>query len=558
MSFLKQVSTILAILVLYLGCAPTSNQKSLPPRLIVFISIDQFRYDYLTRFAPYFSPDGFNYLLNRGANFTECHYEHATNETAVGHAIMMSGTYPYRHGIIANDWFDRTLRRKVYGVEDTLSPILGVKEYGKTDGRSPRKFVGTNLADQLKLHTDGRAKVFGVSNKDRSAILMSGKMADGVYWMDERIGKIVTSSYYMSDYPEWMKTYQASKPLDKWKGAKWEMALPSDEYPKTDKKFEQYYDVKAGIGETFPHWIGSENDKKDKNYYEALIRSPFASEALLDLTKELVRQEHLGDDVETDILCVSFSANDKIGHMFGPMSREVMDITVRTDRYLAELFKFLDQEVGLQNVLFVLTSDHGVPPIPEILSSRRIEAYRLIPDTVRRIAETEMIKKFGRLTREPRYVEVIEEANLYFNDAALAEKKIDKNTAEQYISTFLKNNVKGIDRIYTSQQLSEGRIPDDAISQAVFKNYYSGRTGDLFLVLDPYCIWSWIGKGTDHGEPQSYDNHVPMILAGVNWIKPGTYYQHCSPADIAPTLAAILKIEQPNATDGKVLNEIIR
>ncbi|NUM80384.1 alkaline phosphatase family protein [bacterium] len=555
MRFLRFMITAV---VLSSGCAPTSNQKTPAPRLVVFISIDQLRYDYLTKFSLHFGPDGFNYLLNRGANFAECHYGHATNETAVGHATMMSGTYPYRHGIIANDWYDRSLRRKVYGTEDTLAPILGAKEYGKTDGRSPRKFSGTNLADQLKLHTGGQAKVFGVSNKDRSAILMAGKMADGVYWMDEKFGRIVTSAYYMNDYPEWMKTYQASKPLDKWKGAKWDMLLSPDEYPKSEKKFEQYYDVKAGIGGAFPHIIGSENDKKDKNYYEALMRSPFSSEALLELMEELMIRENLGDDAVTDILCVSFSANDKIGHMFGPMSREVMDITVRTDRYLARLFKFLDKEVGLNNILFVLTSDHGVPPIPEIIASRQVEAYRLIPDTVRQIAETEMIKKFGRLAREQRYVEVIEEANLYFNDAALAEKKIDKNIAEQYISTFLKNNVKGIDRIYTSQQLSEGRIPNDAISQAVFKNYYSGRTGDLFLVLDPYCIWSWNGKGTDHGEPQSYDNHVPMILAGVHWIKPGTYYQRCSPVDIAPTLAAILKIEQPNATDGRVLNEIIR
>jgi predicted AlkP superfamily pyrophosphatase or phosphodiesterase len=538
----------------WMGCSKSAQgpQNRNTPKLVVFISIDQFRYDYLTRYRPYFGPDGFNYLIENGADFVDCHYGHATTETAVGHAIMMSGTYPYKSGIVANEWFDREIGRRVYAVEDTSTSILGIGNQSKTDGRSPRNFQGTNLGDQLKLVTGGAAKVFGVSNKDRAAILMAGKLANAAYWMDDREGKVVTSSYYMSEFPQWMNDYNATKPLDKWRDSSWTLLREEKIYPVIPEKYLNNYTESYGMGLSFPHKPAAAAD-----YYKSLIRTPFGSQALLSLAKEVTVKENLGMDGVPDILCISFSPNDYIGHQFGPMSREAMDISLRTDGYIAELIKFIDKRVGLNDVLFVLTADHGSTPIPEEMKDKNIDAGRISIQAVYKIVNGAMTDKYGKLATERSYVDTVLEPSVYFNPRALKEKKIDKNECEDYISAFLLKKTESVFRVYKSSDLALGNVSHDAITGQVEKNFFPARVGDLVIVLKPFHIWSY-GKGTGHGQPYSYDTHVPLILCGQKWIKSGTFGDRCSPADIAPTLAAILEIEYPSGCDGKILKEVIK
>lgn len=542
------------------GCSKTGTdgKRLAPPKLIVFISIDQFRYDYLTRFAPFFVTDGFNYLLKEGANLVNCQYDHAVTKTSVGHAVMMSGTQPSVSGIIANHWYDRDLGRLVYSVEDTTAPVLGVLQKSNRDGRSPRKFTGANLGDVLRAHTGNQSKVFGISNKDVPPILMTGQNANAAYWMDESNGGFFTSSYYMKSYPEWVIAFNQECSFDKWFGAKWDLLLDEKNYPTIDTSALSYYDYPKGWSGSLPYVIGMNTVEPDSDYYRLLLESPFSSEALLDFAERLTIEEKLGADEFTDILCISFSANDEIGHSFGPMSREVIDVTLRTDRYLSRLFKFMDKTIGEDNILYVLTSDHGVAAIPEDLKKRGIEAGRVKPSDIEKMVQDAMTEKFGILARESSYVGRMANLDFYFNDRALDEKKIDKKAAEDYISEVLTKSVSQIFRVFKAHELIHDKVSKDKVSEAVQKSYHKKNSGDLMIVLKPNFIWDRNDVGAEHGSPYSYDRHIPLILHGTNWIKPGTFGKPCSPADIVPSLAAILGVANPGSWEGKILKETIR
>ena len=550
---------VLIILLLILeGCSRSGGDsgKTTPPKLVVFISIDQCRYDYMTRFARYFGKGGFNYLLERGANFVNCQYEHAVTKTSVGHAVMTSGTYPRTSGIIANHWYDRDQRRLVYSSEDTASPVLGTVPRSNRDGRSPKNFTGNNLGDVLRAHTGSQSKVFGVSNKDAPAILMSGRSANAAYWMDDKQGGFFSSSYYMKSYPSWVEQFNHERSYDKWVGAKWELLLPEENYPALDTAVMLHYDYPKGWKGSLPYTVGM--DVADTTYYRLLLQSPFSSEALLDFAERLTIEEKLGSDEVPDILCISFSANDEIGHSFGPMSREVMDVTLRTDRYLARLFKFMDKIVGEDNILYVLTSDHGVAPIPEGLLKDGIDAGRVKPSVIEKVVQEAMTKKYGKLTTESSYVGRMANLDLYFNRGALDEKKIDKKDAEDYISEVLTKSVPQIFQVFTADDLNHGKVSQDKVSELVQKSYHVRNSGDVVIVLKPNYVWDRNDVGAEHGSPFSYDRHVPLILSGPTWIKTGTFGKPCSPADIAPSVAAILGIDNPAGFDGKILSEAIR
>ncbi len=526
-----------------------------PPRLVVVICIDHARYDFLTRFQPYFSENGFRKLTREGACFVNCRYGQATTQTAAGHAIMMSGSYPYVNGIVANKWYDRSLGRIVYAVEDSAVRIV---EGGDEPAASPRRLLGTNLADQLKLHSGNRSKVFSVSTKPRSAVLMGGHFADAAYWIDHRLGRFVTSTYYMDAYPQWVREYRDRHPLTEWFGREWKPVLDPSLYPAASSTVRSRYEVKYGMSDAFPHRIGSGREP-DTTYFLALRTSPFGIEAVLRFARELVIRENLGTDDTTDILCLSISPADYVAHHYGPYSAEVMDLFVRMDRDLAELFDFLDRQLGEKNILYVLTADHGGAPIPEYMSELGYDAGRVSADSVALVIDGMLARRYGHARTPQGYVAAIDDPNIYLNETALSEKNIDKNEATEYISKSLPDLIRGFFRVYAATALAEGAVIDDDISAAVARSFYPDRSGDLIAVLNPYYIWDdEPGVGTDHGQPYSYDAHVPLILNGPDWISAGTYGDACSPADIAPTVAAILGIEFPSQTDGRVLREVLK
>lgn len=524
-------------------------------RLVVVISIDQFPYEYLPKYRSYFTEGGLSYFLNDGANFVNCLYFHASTLTAPGYAVIMSGTYGNVNGIVGNSWIDRSTNSHTYCVEDRSTKLLGTKG---SVGRSPKNFVGATLGDQLKLHTNFQSKVISISNKDRAAILMVGKLADAAYWTMDSL--FVTSSYYQEDLPDWVKSFNKSGRFRSYFGKQWDLLLPRSEYEK--------FGVDAGIGESdyyghgklFPHPVDGGNSKEiTKAYSEALLASPYSAEILLDFSQEAIEQERLGQRGVTDLLCVALSSPDFVGHAFGPDSWEVMDLTVRMDRLLRKFFSFIDSVIGLENCIIVLTSDHGIAPIPELLtqSNPNMEAGRIPIDQVLAPALDSLDRKYGLLASAKEWIQAVEGGNIYFDPKALAAKGIDRETAAKVVKEAIVK-LPFVAGAFTAAELTGNQVRGE-LADASRYSFYASRSGSVYVVLKPYYFYGdpQNPTGTTHGSPYSYDAHVPLLLAGPG-IRPGTYFDRVSPADIAPTIAALLGVEMSPLTQGRILKEALR
>ena len=342
---------------------PTVQKR---PKLVLLIAVDQFRYDYLERFGDLFGPNGFRRLMRDGASWTQSNYDHMPTYTAPGHGTMMTGAYPAESGIIGNEWLDRASGKRITSVSDETVKLLGGLP---TDpASSPSRLMASTVGDELRLATNDRAKVIGISVKDRSAILPAGRHANAAYWFSWTSGTMVSSTYYFNQLPAWVTAFNNAKPADKYFGTKWERLLPESEYTKrVGADNPSWENVPSTWNDTnsFPHTITGGATSPNRSFYTALDYSPFTNDILLSFAQQAIVNEQLGQDDDTDVLTVSFSANDYVGHRFGPYSQEVMDVTLRTDRTIATLLDFVDARVGLANTLIALTADHGVAPIPE-------------------------------------------------------------------------------------------------------------------------------------------------------------------------------------------------
>ncbi len=361
MSLRPVAASLLAWLLTAGGPGTTAAQRPVGPpasrpRLVVVIAVDQLRADYIDRFRTSFGPAGFNLFLEHGARFVTARYQHAITETCPGHAVMLTGSYGMVNGIVANDWYDARAKRAMYCAEDTTVTLVGAREAG----RSPRNLIAGTVGDMLRTQTAGRGRVITVSGKDRSAIMLGGKRADAAYWPVE--SAFVTSTYYRPDLPAWVRAFNASRPVARYVGRRWDRALPAAAYAAMGADDVRYERDVAGLGRTFPHPIASA---------QAVDYTPFSDEIVADFAMRAVTAESLGRDTVPDLLGIGFSATDRVGHTFGPNSHEIMDDVVRLDRTLARLFDFLNREVGLDNVLLVLTADHGVAPFPELVGPLR-------------------------------------------------------------------------------------------------------------------------------------------------------------------------------------------
>src|SRR6478609_2580656 len=364
-------------LLILLSCFAVASLQSADqpaaPRLAVVISVDQMRADYLERFRPYFGEGGFKRFTDQGAWFKDCHYLHAVTKTAPGHATILSGVHANVHGIIANEWLDRTTFIQGNNVEDTAAPLVGLlprldryanATFAAKAGRSPRNFLGVTVGDSLKAKYGAAAKVFGVADKDRAAILMSGPKADGAYWTEE--GRFVTSTYYRRELPAWLERFNNERGAAEYFGQVWNRLLDPAIYDRVqgpdDAPGEQAED---GLGVTFPRKVDGGKDKISGAFFDAFDHAPWNNDLVEEMAERLIEHEQLGADGTPDLLCVGFSQTDKAGHAYGPDSHEVMDSYLRLDHTLAEFFRFLDAQVGAGNWVVALTADHGVPSLPE-------------------------------------------------------------------------------------------------------------------------------------------------------------------------------------------------
>jgi hypothetical protein len=503
--------TLLALLLAatLLSAAPRK------PKLVVAIVIDQFRYDYLTRFRSEYHA-GFDRLLTKGAVFTNANYIHFPTITAVGHSTFLTGAIPAISGIVGNDWFDRDENKHVTSVSDIGVKLLG----GSGEGASPHRLLVSTVGDELKLSNAGKSRVIGVSLKDRAAILPVGHMANGAYWFDLKSRSFVSSTYYFADLPGWVKDFNNAHPGDKYRGVPW-------------------------LNKTMPEDLAKLYGDNSESPLEA---SPFGNELVELFAERALSAEQLGKHDVTDILTVSFSANDKVGHNYGTYSPEEHDVAVQTDKILERLFQAVDSQVGLDNTLIVLSGDHGVAPSAEELTANRMPGGRMPGNTIRDAVQAALAAKYG----EGQWILGSYDLALFLNYDLVAKKNLELAAVRRDAANAAMK-VSHIFRVYTRDQLESGALPRDQVSQRVSNGFNQRRSGDVQFIPDPY--WIVANAVATHGSPFAYDAHVPVIFMGVG-IHPGKYDQSVAVNDIAPTVATILDVETPSGSVGRVLTEM--
>jgi len=523
-----------------------NDNKPRKVRLVLGIVIDQFRYDYLTRFGDLFEGGGFNRLLNDGAVFTNANYIYFPTVTAPGHATFMTGSIPALNGIVGNEWFDRETGKNVMSISDSSKKLLG--GLGE-EAASPFRLIGSTVGDQLRLSNNGKSKVVGIAFKDRAAILPVGKHPNGAYWFNSPSGNFVSSTYYFTELPGWAKEFNQSNRPDKYFGARWDRLLPDAAYQRSlpdDSPYE-----KSSRGNKFPHIIDSNESKPGKIFYENFRESPFANEYTVAFAKAAIEGEKLGQDDYPDLLTVSFSANDSVGHSFGPYSQEVEDMTLRTDRVLSDLFSYVEQKVGLANTIIVLTADHGVAPIPEHSRDIGLGGGRFASTALTTVIQAGLDKRFGPAT----WIRATVNSNIYFDYDLIERKKVDRQELER-VGCEAALTFPGVGQCFTRTQLLFGPLPPGGYAEQAARGFNPERSGDMVIVVKPFFMQR-SEIGTTHSTPYSYDTHVPVIFYGAD-VMAGSYAEPSSPSDIAPTLSSLLGIEPPSNKVGRVLTEAIR
>jgi predicted AlkP superfamily pyrophosphatase or phosphodiesterase len=522
------------------------------PKLVLMIVIDQFRYDFLERFEDLFGAGGFRRLMNEGAFFTNANYDYVPTYTAPGHAAIYTGSVPAQNGIVGNTWYDREAGRIRVMVSDTAAHVVTENGVAAEAGAaSPRVLVGTTIGDQIRLANNFQSKVIAISQKDRSAVLPGGQRPNGAFWFSNLTGKFVSSDYYFKALPEWVKSFNASHRPDKYFGMKWERALADDAYSRSQA--DNLAIQTSPLGKKFPYTVTGGEEKPGAKFYGAFELTPYASEYLADFARAAIEAESLGADRFTDLLSVSFSSPDLAGHSYGPDSQEVEDIYVRLDRVIADLLSYVDKRVGLANTVIAMTGDHGVAPVPEYMQSHGIDAERLSPNTVVDAANKALAARFGG----DKWVLAFVNDQFYLDRKMIADRKADPAEAER-IAGEAALTVPGVVTYFTRSQIVEGRVPSSPIARRVTNGFNRLRSGDVWLITKPFSFFleGSVPLATTHGSPYNYDTHVPVIIFGAG-VNAGRYNVECTPSDIAPTLAALLGVEQPSNRVGRVLVEAI-
>ena len=487
--------------------------------------------------------------MKNGASFSNARYEYAYLKTGPGHASVATGAYSHLHGITANRWYDREKKQVVNCVDDKTEMLLGSTGMG----RSPRTLMIATMGDQLRLQIGNGSKVIGIAGKDRSAILMAGKTGTA-YWIEDSV--VVSSTYYMKSFPSYISTFNSSGIFQRYYARPWTEMKPAVAAKICDMDDAPYESGWAGLGRTFPRRIiGKDSLRITPSYYSALEGSPFSTEILIELGQTIVTAESLGTRGATDMLCIGISATDIIGHSFGPNSHEVFDHVLRTDSLLANFFYFLDTKIGLANCIIVLSSDHGIPPIPEYLkkNSPGRDAGRITADTISAIANRLLMNHFSGRSTTSRWIDKVIDCDIYLKSAYADSLHIPLDSVMHTLRDALPT-IHPFAAAYSRDQIARGRKLD-ALGKKVALSYYAPRSGDVMFILKPYFITG--ADATNHGLPYDYDTHVPLIIEGKG-IKPGVYSGRASPIDIAPTLSYLLKTKFPKGREGMVLKEALR
>jgi len=439
-------------------------------------------------------------------------------------------------------------------VSDDAAKVVtsyGTQSYTKaTKPASPRVLIGTTIGDQMRLATNFKAKVVALSLKDRAAVLPGGKNANGAYWFDASSGTLVSSDYYFPDMPGWVNKFNGEHRADKYFGKVWDRLLDAKSYQFTQGVTT---DVKGSpLGRHFPYTInGLGEEKPGEEFYKEFQYTPFASEYLSDFAKAAIEGESLGADDIPDLLSISFSTPDLVGHAYGPDSEEVEDIYIRLDRVIADFLEYLDDKIGLSKTLIAVTADHGVSPVPALLKLNRIDSSVIDPGKCKEAVNNALSAQFGG----EKWVLALVNDQVYLNRKLMADQKVEPAEAECVAGEALLG-VPGVVRFFTRTQITNGQMPQGTIASRISNGFNIGRSGDVWLIIKPFMFLAEGEIATTHGSPYDYDTHVPIILFGPG-IRPNRYHGECSPSDITPTLCDLIGVEPPPARTGRVLAEAL-
>ncbi len=512
-----------------------------PPKLTLFIVVDAFGSDVFLRSRPKLK-GGIQTMVRDGAAFPVARYDYAETVTAAGHATLVSGANPWRHGIPSNRVFNRATNKMERVFADPNHPVLEAPL--SSDDVSPVNLLSETLADRVKLSTQGRGKAIAIAGKSRSAIAMGGHLGEA-WWFSEEVGKFVTGTYYRKEFPTWVKAFNDKKPADAWFGKEWTLLEPVKEYIGEDERTGEsdWY----GLGKKFPHPLSGGLQAPGPQAWSALASSPFFNDMQVQFAKAAIDAEGLGKDDVPDLLSVSFSAPDRTYHLYGPYSWEMQDHVLRLDKSVGELIAIAEKAAGGRaNLLVVMSADHGGANIPEQWAAAGVDGQRVHPVAAfEKPLEKELATKFngGDL------VSGIEETDVYLDLKVIADKKLDPAAVRRYAAAFLAKQPEVMLAV-ARDDLTEPD-PSPGYLSAVRAGFHPDRSGDVIVVLKPGRVMETETNGTSHGTPYTYDSRVPVLLLGKG-VKPGYYAKEIRVVDVAPTVAAAMEMLPPAQVEGEV------
>lgn len=551
---IKKASLLLIAILLVIPCI-LLGQDTTPPKLVLQITIDQLRGDLPFRFEKNFGEGGFKMLMDSGIWYTNAHHPHYVTETVVGHTTLATGTYPSEHGLVSNNWYDKNAGKFVYAVRDENYPVLipAGSEQQEDVGSSPQHILAQTLSDQVKA-SNGDAKVFSVSLKDRAAIAMGGRHGKA-FWYSASSGKFISTTYYYDAYPRWVNDFNSENPANQYHQRKWDLLFSEEKYVNKKRSPQELRNIDsvAQFNRTFPHNFG---DSTGTYFYPLLRISPVGDSLTAAFAKALIVHEQLGKDQITDYLSISFSSTDYVGHMFGPNSLEMEDQLMRLDGILAGLFNFINQQVGLHQTLVVLASDHGVSDCAYERLQRDEEASafyfdRIIPTVD---SESQLMNTLGAGTGQ--LVSVYFYPFIYLNHDFIKERNYSVQEVTAAIASSL-STLPGVQKAIPVAQIFSGNAAGIAHFEQIKRNVHPSRAGDIFIAINDKAVLKNF-RGTEcanHGSPFEHDTHVPVVFL-VNG-KKHTVERRVSTIDIVPTMCELLGIDLPDKASGSVLHEVV-
>lgn len=548
---------LVAAMVLILATSVASGNEPLAPKLVVVVSVDQYAGEYFERFRGNLGPKGFYHRVQEhGAWFANCRHRHAFTVTAPGHAVLLTGCYADRHGITENEMYDRAQAKEVYCVADPTAKVIGEEGVNPV---SPRRLLTDTVGDRLKLESEGRSKVFGLAIKDRASILMCGRLADAAFWMSDK-GAWVTSDFYRDSLPGYLRVLNEGKYLNAYAGKSWSLSFPPERYrhgPRENNEFEKPF---AEMSPGFPHVMPAADNA---NFIKNLACSPFGNEAVSLAAMQLIRTESLGLDEHPDLLCINFSSNDYVGHSFGPQSLEAEDMTYRTDELLGQFADEITKAIKNRPWLMVISADHGVAPVPELAAKRKLFGARgpLKSDELKAEIEAAVRTAIKAPADAPPLTQYVSSNEVFFkiDHPLLAGEAFDIAQREAQRVLVAKPEISAA---VTRAQILGGQLASFQQKQMAL-SFHPIRSGDVLFTMAPYAIPGGGSAAATHGSPWIYDTHVPLAFlpmgdgASTTAFGRGWHERIVAPAQIAPTVARMLRIDMPAGCVEEPLYELL-